>query len=261
MGAQLGSKGSISDINMTPLIDIVLVVLIIMMVNIPIQIEEMGIKIPGNTEAPPRDEPPKDQLVIAVYEDGKLALNRRLMTENVLLYELTRRLRPMQKKRVFVDGHPMVGYAAVVDMVDLAREAGAAKVGLARLKEEGPQEATSVHPGAAPRGITFGSPKVVGRMKASVADEQIQPYRKALMGCYEQQLMMNSELSGTVSLQIDVAPDGSLLSEPEIVRDVMGSQPVADCVLEVGQQLSFADDPPGEGETARILYNVLFSPG
>jgi len=48
MGAQLGTKGAISDINMTPLIDIVLVVLIIMMVNIPIQIEEMGLKLPSN---------------------------------------------------------------------------------------------------------------------------------------------------------------------------------------------------------------------
>ncbi len=261
MGAAVGAKNTFSDINMTPLIDIVLVVLIIMMVNIPIQIEEMGIKIPGTTEAPPPKEPPKDQLVIAVYGDGQLALNRRLMNEQVLLYEVTRRLRPLEKKNVFIDGHPDIDYGAVVDMMDLAREAGAAKVGLAKLKEGGPQEATSVHPGSAPRGIQFGTPKVVGRMSAKRADEKIAPFENALMQCYERRLMMNSELSGRLTLKIDVGPDGTLLSEPEITQDMLDDQEVADCLLQVGSQLSFTDKPLGDGETARILYNVLFSPG
>jgi biopolymer transport protein ExbD len=54
MGAKLGGGGgAVSDINMTPLIDIVLVVLIIMMVNMPIQIEEMGVKLPGVSDKPP----------------------------------------------------------------------------------------------------------------------------------------------------------------------------------------------------------------
>ena len=47
MGAQLGGSGAFNDINMTPLIDIVLVVLIIMMVSIPIQVNELGVKVRG----------------------------------------------------------------------------------------------------------------------------------------------------------------------------------------------------------------------
>ena len=105
MGAKLGG-GGFDDINMTPLIDIVLVVLIIMMVNIPISVEEMGVKLPGRQDAPRVDQPPADQLVIAVYEDGDLALNRKIMQEESLFYEITRRLRPMAKKNVFIDAHP-----------------------------------------------------------------------------------------------------------------------------------------------------------
>ena len=114
MGAAVGTKGAFSDINMTPLIDIVLVVLIIMMVNIPIQIEEMGLKVPG----PPLTTPPPpctdcEQLVLALYEDGKLAsmgvsgvgmaLNREVMNEQTALFEMTRRLRSMANKNVFID--------------------------------------------------------------------------------------------------------------------------------------------------------------
>ena len=74
MGAALHKKGAMSDLNLTPLIDIVLVVLIIMMVNIPIQIEEMGVKLPSSITPPPQTETPPEQLVIAIYEDGTLAL-------------------------------------------------------------------------------------------------------------------------------------------------------------------------------------------
>ena len=140
MGAQLGSKGSFNDINMTPLIDIVLVVLIIMMVNIPIQVNEMGVKLPSKTEKlPPETQNKPQQLVIAIYENGDLALNRKLIAEEPLFFEMTRRLRNMEKKNAFVDAHPTVNYGRVVDMMDLAREAGAAK------SLSGPSTAISWH--------------------------------------------------------------------------------------------------------------------
>ena len=74
MGAQLGTSGTISDINMTPLIDIVLVVLIIMMVNIPIQVEEMGVKLPSTVTNNPPPSEKTEQLVIALYEDDRVAV-------------------------------------------------------------------------------------------------------------------------------------------------------------------------------------------
>jgi biopolymer transport protein TolR len=162
LGAQLGNKGMMAEINMTPLIDIVLVVLIIMMVNIPIKVEQMGLKLPSEVQVKSKDKPPADQLVIAIYSDLTFALNRRLMTEEVLFYEVTRRLRPMTKKNVFIDAHGDIPYGIVVKMMDVAREAGAAQVALARMKEEGPAAATEVDPGAMPKGVMLGSPRAVG---------------------------------------------------------------------------------------------------
>ena len=63
MGAKVGTDGAFDDMNLTPLIDVVLVVLIIMMVSIPIQVQEMGIKVPDPRAGPlPKtDEPaPRD---------------------------------------------------------------------------------------------------------------------------------------------------------------------------------------------------------
>lgn len=263
MGAAVGkpSGGGIKDINMTPLIDIVLVVLIIMMVNIPIQVEEMGIKLPSTEPPPPSSQDKPDQLVVALYEDGSLALNRRAMTEEILFSEVTRRLRPMAKKRVFVDAFPTTPYGRVVDMVDLAREAGAAEVGLARLKEDGPAEPTSVHPGTMPKGVIIGSPQVRGAITEKKADGVIQQHKAKLMGCYAQGLARDRDLSGRLSLRFGIGPQGEHLEEPEIMRGgTLEDEGVRACVLELMGTFTF---PPlgGPDKTAAVLYPVLFSPG
>lgn len=259
MGGKLGATGTISDINMTPLIDIVLVVLIIMMVNIPIQIEEMGVKLPGqkttNTPPPPNSE----QLVIAVYEDGSVALNRRAMREDKMLYEITRRLRPMTKKHVYIDAAAAVEYGRVVDMVDLALEAGAANVGLSRMKEGGPAEITSTDPGGMPRGIYLGSPKVVGAITEKAADKAIQRLKGNIQACYAQRLGGRPDLSGNMTVKVEVGPQGELLSEPSIDGDTTGDLDLRECIKPLLPQLTY--EPLGEQKTAAIYYPILFSPG
>lgn len=260
MGAQLGSKGAMSEINMTPLIDIVLVVLIIMMVNVPIQIEEMGLKLPGQktTNTPP--PPDAQQLVIAIYEDGSKALNRRIMSDQSMLYELTRRLRPMTKKNVFVDAHFDVTYGDVIDAVDLAKEAGAANVGLARAKEGGPIAATEVEAGSGmPRGIFLGSPSVRGEITEKKADASIQPLKTALQNCYLQALAGAPALSGHYTVYVEIGPQGELLSEPIVEKDSMGIETMQTCILEVLPNLRY--EPLGEQNTAWVRYPILFSPG
>jgi len=268
MGAQLGTKGAISDINMTPLIDIVLVVLIIMMVNIPIQIEEMGLKLPSNVVQPPQP-PSDDQLVVAIYkpdaegQEPKLALNRRLMGEQEMLYEITRRLKPMTGKNVFIDADKAVPYGKVVDMVDLARQAGAENVGLAKMKDEGPQAATSASPGSGmPRGVFLGSPLVVGAMTESTAYSSIEPLQGSIEQCYLQQLATQPDLTGSYSLKVEVGPEGQLLSVPSIEGDAVGNPAMAACVTKVLPAIKFGPlHPTGDITTAGIRYPVLFSPG
>ncbi len=259
MGGSLGASGTMSEINMTPLIDIVLVVLIIMMVNIPIQIEEMGVKLPG----PPTDQPPPDQpveqLVVALYADDKVALNRKVMAEDKMLYELGRRLRPMAKKNVFVDADATVLYGRVVDMVDLAREAGAERVGLARMKDAGPLPPNDVDPGGMPRGVWPGSPSVVGALSEKQADAVLQNVLAKIKQCYVTRLALRGDLAGSIVLKFEVGPQGEMLSDPEFEKDGVGDLDLRDCLKTVLPEFKFP--ALGEQKTAAIRYSLLFSPG
>jgi len=259
MGGQLGASGTMSEINMTPLIDIVLVVLIIMMVNIPIQIEEMGVKLPGQKTTTKPPNPNSEQLVVMLYEDGKVALNRRAMSEDKMLYEITRRLRPKTKKDVYIDAAAGVVYGRVVDMVDLAREAGAANVGLARMKEDGPPDISSTDPGGMPRGIYLGSPKVVGAITEKTADVSIQRLKGNIQQCYMGRLGGRPDLSGNMIVKVEVGPQGELLSEPTIDGDTTGDLQLRECIEPLLPSLTF--EPLGEQKTAAIYYPILFSPG
>ena len=270
MGASMGSKSAFTEINMTPLIDIVLVVLIIMMVNIPIQVNEMGVKLPTKSERPPPSAQKPQQLVVAIYEDETLALNRKLISQDKLFFELTRRLRNMEKKNVFVDAHPAANYGLVVDMVDMSREAGAARVGFAKLKEAGPAPPVSVDSGALPRGVHPGSPSVVGAMDEITADKAIQPLLPKFSQCYGKGLAQDSILTGRVIVRVAVGPDGEIMSskisQSSLSEPKEGSSEkhapgvlVNDCILQLLAELKY--EPLGPQLTALVQYPLLFSPG
>jgi biopolymer transport protein ExbD len=130
-----GKKQAQSEINVTPLIDVVLVLLIIFMVLTPIMINEMSVNLPDKTETvEEEDDVPKDQLLLAVCEDGTMTLNRTPFEAEPLAESLTKRLRSKAKKVVFVDAHPDANYARVVTALDMARDAGAERLGMASLK-------------------------------------------------------------------------------------------------------------------------------
>lgn len=141
------------DINVTPLIDIVLVLLIIFMVGSAIPIHEMEPSLPDKTETVQLDDMPKDQLIAAVYEDGSIALNLQPVTLEELKDQVYKRLMGKSAKVVFVDAHPDALYARVIQVMDTVRDAGAEKVGIASLKENGPPR-----PGSAPPVDPAGAP-------------------------------------------------------------------------------------------------------
>jgi biopolymer transport protein TolR len=270
MGARVGTKGVMADINLTPLIDIVLVVLIIMMVNIPIQVRMMGVKLPNMEVRPPDFEVPPDQLVIQVYTDGKIALNRRIIAEynsdgttiqneDKLFYEVTRRLRPMDKKNVFIDAHGDVDYGKVIDMIDLSRAAGASNVGLAKMKPEGPQPPTSAAPGSMPQGVSLGNPNPVGFMTGKVAEAAILPLMSSIEACYSAALARNPQTTGRLTGVVEVEPSGRLRSY-EISSSNVGDPQLELCVKEQLGRLKF-ESLGGPDKTAAVVYPLLFSPG
>lgn len=258
MGAKLGGSGQMAEINMTPLIDIVLVVLIIMMVNIPIQVEQLGVKLPSTEPPPPQQEPNPDQLVIMMYEDGKIALNKMLMDEGTMFAELTRRLRPMSKKVVFVDAFPTITFERVMDLVDLAKEAGTEKVSFTKMKEEGPASPTGAWAGTLPRGILPGSPGVVGAMTEKQADDQFKPMLPQIEACYAAALGLNPAFEGHIVFQVDVGPQGEVMGTGVVTRSVEDAA-FEQCVLERIPGLRY--EALGPGKTARIHYPILLSKG
>jgi biopolymer transport protein TolR len=143
-----GSKEGMNEINVTPLIDIMLVMLIIFMVITPPTLSQMQAKLPDKTETMDQPEDvPEQQLVAAVCEDGTVALNRSVMPLDELAAEVERRLRGKKTKVVFVDGHPEAPYDKVVELMDRVKESGAEKLGLATLKD--PAEFVACTPAAA----------------------------------------------------------------------------------------------------------------
>jgi len=291
MGAKLGGGGGgFNDINMTPLIDIVLVVLIIMMVSIPIQVNRLGVKVP-NPETPPPKNPPEstEQLAVAIYEDGRIALNRKVLVQDssILLdpnapasakdealfslgTELTLRLKAARKKNVFIDAHPDVNFGIVVDIMDLARESGASKDGvrMARLKEQGPLPPTSVGTGVLPRGVMTGTPSVVGSITQMTADRQLRPLVPKFRGCYEKALASDSTLTGRILLRIELHHDGKVV-KAEVDQSSVRSEELTTCIneqlaqVEQLEPLKWPDDDGKEDRehTAAIIYPLLFSPG
>ena len=148
MGAKVGggSGGGMDEINVTPLIDVVLVLLIIFMVLTPITLTKMATELPpeNEEEPPPPPDPNQDQLLVAVYKDNTIALNLVPMAAAKLQTELKFRLktRAKDKRVVFIDGHPEASYEVVVNTIDAIRDCGAERVGFAEMKDEGPSQLT-----------------------------------------------------------------------------------------------------------------------
>jgi biopolymer transport protein TolR len=157
IGDKSGSKPN-SEINVTPLIDIMLVLLIIFMIAMPRMVHEMAMNLPSKTETKKKEDTDKPkQLMVAIYDDQRLALNREYLSKEDLSKRLTAEIKGREAKVIFVDAHPDVNYAYVVEIFDLVRDAGPDKVGLARIKDDGPSKPEE--PGATQDATGGGAPE------------------------------------------------------------------------------------------------------
>jgi biopolymer transport protein ExbD len=113
-----------SEINMTPMIDVLLVLIIIFMVITPVA--PRGLPAAAPRDSAPDVAPSEEAIVVEIREDGRLRLNRSLVDEKALEVQL-RRVTP---RPVFVRGDGGLEYQAVARVVDLARGAGIDRIGL-----------------------------------------------------------------------------------------------------------------------------------
>ena len=136
MAFEQESNESISQINITPFVDVMLVLLIIFMVTAPILQQGVNVDLPQVTVGPLTGK--DDQLVVIVTRDGKVQLNDSPLKVEELQKKLAAILQVRPDREVYLRADKNVPYGKVVEVMAAARNAGVRKLGMVTepLKDE-----------------------------------------------------------------------------------------------------------------------------
>ena len=121
-----GKHGTISEMNVVPLIDILLVLLVIFMIVTPVGLPAA---VPQATDDSKTDPPP-DVIVVQVLEDGSLRINQTPVQREDLQFRLEEIFKLRATRIAFVRGDDAVEFEKVAQVIDVMRTAGVDKVGL-----------------------------------------------------------------------------------------------------------------------------------
>jgi biopolymer transport protein ExbD len=125
-----GGGGLTNEINVTPMIDVLLVLLIIFMMAIPMLRKAIDVQIPDPTPTETVAPDNSDQIVLQVLPGGKFKVNSEDVTEANLHNFLKDVYDGRPSKIIFVKGDPTVKYQEVVHAMDVARGAGVKVIGI-----------------------------------------------------------------------------------------------------------------------------------
>jgi biopolymer transport protein TolR len=116
-------RRALSEINVTPFVDVMLVLLIIFMVTAPLMQQGIDINLP---QAKGKEISPTERIVITIKKDGKIYLDKASVTMQALTLKLSKSL----NKEVFLKADKDVPYGLVVEVMGELREIGIEKLGM-----------------------------------------------------------------------------------------------------------------------------------
>jgi biopolymer transport protein ExbD len=125
-----GNKGLENDINVTPMIDVLLVLLIIFMAALPSMRKAIDLQLPDPTPSVAPANATSNQIVLEVQPGGMYSINTEKVDKTRLALRLKEIYDPRPEKIIFVKGYPGVKYGDVIEAMDIARGAGVKVIGV-----------------------------------------------------------------------------------------------------------------------------------
>ncbi len=123
-------RAAMAEINVTPLVDVMLVLLIIFMVTAPMMQEGINVELPQAKAAPMEKEQEKTPLIVTVADKGDIFLNDVAVQEDALADKILEATKDSPSKEVYLKADKSVPYGVVVRIMAALRNAGITNLGM-----------------------------------------------------------------------------------------------------------------------------------
>ncbi len=127
-GSTNGSKRLVSEINVTPLVDVMLVLLIIFMITAPMMSQGVDVDLPETTAKPLRQN--EEPLLITIKKDGRIYFNDIKLDQSLLRQQLSTLSKTDHEKPIFLKADKKVPYGLVVSVMADIKDSGFDKLGM-----------------------------------------------------------------------------------------------------------------------------------